>query len=88
MYADLRHRPAVTSCKHTKVYSGESLVFNDHPTAHGQPYISWYWICSDCLEVGAELFPADKPPEIQASAYWRLMRTREPGCWIPNRYRN
>lgn len=88
MYADLRHRPAVSGCKHTKVYSGESLTFHDHPTLHGEPCTSWYWICSDCLEVGSDMHPASAGPEIQAASYWQLMRQREPGCWIPNKYRN
>jgi len=88
MHIDLGHCPTVTSCKHTKVFSGEHLVFDDTPTLHGEPLVSWYWICSDCLEVGSEMRPVDKPPETQGTEYWRLMRAREPGCWIPNRYRN
>lgn len=89
MYADLRQRPTVTSCKHAKVYSGESLgTFYDIPTFHGEPCVSWYWICSTCLSVGTEMIGVGERPQTEASGYWSLMRTRDPKCWVPGRYRN
>lgn len=79
-----------TSCDHavSKVYSGECLgAFNDVPHHDGQVVVSWYWICAHCLEVGSDFFETAYRPFVDAKAYWKKMRERDPSCFVPQAYR-
>ena len=71
----------ILSCKrtHEKVFSGEMLDLV------GQP--RWYWICSECLETGSDSYDVNFTPHTAAAKYWKLMRSLNPSCWVPQAFR-
>jgi len=76
------------TCEHAeRLYSGECLgSFNDVPH-HSGAVLSWYWICPNCLEVGSDFFEATFRPRTDPTSYWKKMRERDPGCFVPQSYR-